>query len=190
MSDSANDEFFSIRKQLRSLDEEQIVSLVGELVDRNCSELDAQYWKRVIGAGAESQEVTRQYAAQGSPAAQAVLGTALLHGQFTEKGVAQGLFWLRRAHNNGNTKASIVLGSAYFDGSLQRDARKGAEYIAGAARAGDQAAQHMYALLLIDGDGVAQDENEAIAWLRRAAERDHEKAIELLQANDIPLHDS
>lgn len=190
MADSANDDFFNTRKLLESLDEEQAVALAFQLVDQNCSELDADYWKKVITAGTESQEVTRHYAALGSPAAQLVLGTALLQGHFTNKEPAQGLFWLRRAHNNGNTKASILLGGAYLDGStLPRDAAKAAEYIRGAAEAGDPAGQYTYALLLIDGDGVAQDEDEAILWLRQAAGRGYEKAIEILQDNGIPLRD-
>jgi TPR repeat protein len=191
MTDSANDDYFSIRKQLRSLDEEQAVALAFQLVDENCSELDARYWKEVIVAtGTAPQELTRHYAALGSPAAQLVLGTAQIRGEHTEKDVPQGLFWLRRAHNNGNLKASVMLGSAYLDDTLPRDAQKAAEYISGAAEAGDPVAQYVYAILLIDGDGVAQDEEQAIAWLRRAAERDYEKAIELLQANDIPLREA
>lgn len=189
MTESANDEFFNTRKLLESLDEEQAIAIAFELFDKNCSVLDAEYWKNVMTAGTESLEVTRHYAGLGSPAAQLVLGTALLHGHFTEKEPAQGLFWLRRAHNNGNTKASIVLGGTYLDGTLPRDTKKAAEYIAGAAEAGDPAAQYTYALLLIDGDGVAQDEDQAVLWLRHAADRGYEKAIEVLQENGIPLRD-
>ena len=189
MTNSANDEFFSIREQLRSLDEEGAVALASSLIDQHCSELDAEYLKLVIvTTGSEAQELTRNYAVRGSPAAQLVLGSAMLHGHFTDKDVPQGLFWLRRAHNNGNRKAGIVLCGAYLEGtSVKRDAQKAVSYIVGAAEAGEAAAQYMYAILLIDGDGVGQDEEQGIFWLRSAAGRGYERAIQVLRENDIPL---
>lgn len=191
MSASANDAYFNLKEQLRSLDEDEAVALACSLIDQQCGELDAQYLKLVVtSTGSASQDLTRDYAVRGSPAAQLVLGTALLHGHFMHKDATQGLFWLRRAHNNGNSKASIVLCGAYLDGkSLIRDATKAVHYIVDAAHAGDPAAQYVYAILLIDGDGTAQDEERAIFWLRQSAGRGYEKSIQLLRENELPLAD-
>lgn len=191
MTDSANDAFFSIREQLRSLDEEEALALASNLIDQQCSELDAEYWKlAIVASGDACQELMRKYAVLGSPGAQLVFGIALLHGHFMEKDATQGLFWLRRAHNNGNPKASIMLCGAYLEGtSVRRDAQKAVSYIVGAAEAGDPAAQYVYANLLIDGDGIAQDEEQGIFWLRRSAERGYGKAADLLRENGIPLAD-
>lgn len=189
MTNSANDQFFSIGEQLRSLDEEEAIALASSFIDHNCSEIDAEYLKLVISAaGTDSLELTSDYAARGSPAAQAVLGAAKLYGKVLDKDISQGLFWLRRAHNNGNWKASIMLCGAYLAGDgVKRDARKAVEYIVGPANAGDAAAQYIYANLLIDGDGTEQNEEEGVFWLRRAAERGYERAIQMLLENDIPL---
>lgn len=189
MTESANDEFFSIREQLRSLDDEQAVSLACHYIDQHCGEVDAEYLKLVmVATGTDSMQLTRDYAVRGSPAAQAVLGAALMDGTVIDPDISQGLFWLRRAHNNGNRKASVMLCGVYLDGTkVKRDARKAVQYVTEAAEAGEPAAQYIYANLLIEGDGVDQDEEQAVFWLRRAAERGYERAIQLLRENDIPL---
>ncbi|MFD2365990.1 hypothetical protein [Pseudoduganella sp. GCM10020061] len=46
-----------------------------------------------------------------------------------------------------------------------------------------------HANLLVEGDGVAQDEEAGIFWLRQSALRGYERALEMLRENDIPLHD-
>ena len=191
MIKSDNDAFFNIREQLKGMDEADAIALASGYIDQNCSELDAEYLKHAIAAsGGDLQELARTYAAMGSPAAQTVLGTALLHGRFIDKDVSQGLFWLRRAHNNGNLKASIMLGGAYLDGqTLKPDVKKSLAYIVPAAESGDTTAQYIFANLLIEGDGIEQDEEQGIFWLRRAAERGNDKARQMLLDNDLSLAD-
>ncbi len=192
MIDGANDQFYNLREQLRSLSEEDAITLASGYIEANAGELDAAYLKLMLTAeGAQLQAHTQDHAFLGSPAAQTVLGTNKLFGTHTEQSTSEGLFWLRRAHNSGNGKASIVLGGAYLDGKhLKRDATKALEYIAVAAEAGEPAAQYIYAIQLIDGDGVAEDQEEGVLWLRRAAAKGYQRAIDVLNENDIPLADT
>jgi TPR repeat protein len=187
---AANDGFFRLRDQLASMGEEDALRFANAFVVANCGPLDAAYLQAVIGAGADAPEVTRDHAVGGSPIAQGVYGTALLHGQHIDQDRSSGLFWLRRAHNGGHTKASIILAGAYWSGeNVRRDPVVAAEYAAHAAERGDPVGQYLLGVMLIEGDGITADEDAGIGWLRRAAAAGNERAEALLRDNDLPLAD-
>lgn len=189
MTASANDAYFPLREKLRTLSEAEALALASDYVDQNCSALDAAFLKLIVAAsGAEPMNLSFKYAALGSPVAQTMVGCAKMQGMSTEKNVPEALFWLRRAHNGGNTKASVVLCGAYLDGvALRRDPEKAVCYVAGAATRGDPVAQYMYANLLIAGDGIGADEDTGISWLRSSARGGYARAVEMLVENNISL---
>lgn len=185
---SSNDNFYDVRKQIRSLSEDEVVDFAGKFLDKTCDISDAEYLKQALVARGNELELAETYAVAGSPAAQLVLGINKLHGHHVEKNVSEGLFWIIRAHNAGSTKASVVLAGLYYEGKVVRkDLNRAAEVIAPAAERRDEVAQYMLGSLYISGEGVAQDDELAIQWLRESAKRGYARAIELLKDNDIPL---
>ena len=67
-------------------------------------------------------------------------------------------------------------------GARRRDYRLAAKYFRKAGDRGDATAQVYMGEMYLDGNGVQRDFEEAIRWLRRAAEQGHGLAIEQLEA--------
>jgi TPR repeat protein len=184
----SNDNYYDVKEQIRSLPEDQIIQFAEKFLDQTCSTSDAEYLKKAISARGNEVELAESYAMAGSPAAQLVLGINRLHGEHVEKNVSEGLFWIVRSHNAGNTKASLYLAGLYYEGKIVRkDAARAARIVAPAAEKGDQVAQYILGSWYIEGEGVEQSDELAIHWLRESAKQGYSRAIELLNENDIPL---
>ena len=185
---SSNDEHFDPRAQLISLSEEEALLYAQNFFDQNCEEKDAAYMNAVVVAGEQAAIVTYEHALLGSAVAQLVYGTAKLHGWHTEQNVAEGLFWLRRAHNNRNGKASVVLCGTYLKGDLiGRNPTRALEYVTPAAERGLPSAQYVLANLLIQREATPVDEDRAIALLKDSARSGYALAVQMLEDNEIPL---
>ncbi|WP_395007598.1 tetratricopeptide repeat protein, partial [Undibacterium sp.] len=155
----SNDVNYDPRAQLATLSEEEAIAYAQNIFDQNCEEKDASFMKAVIVAGEQAQIVTYEHAVLGSAAAQLVYGAAKLNGSHTDQNVSEGLFWLRRAHNNGNGKASVVLCGTYLEGKhIGRNPKKALEYIMPAADQGLPSAMYILANMLINGEAMPIDE--------------------------------
>ena len=63
---------------------------------------------------------------------------------------------------------------------LSGDPERRAAFLRELAEDGVAEAQALYAQLLLDGDGVARDEQAAVGWFRRAAQQGHVMAVNML----------
>lgn len=184
---SANDPYFHLKDRLVGLSDDEILALASEFIDQQAPAADQEFLRVVLHEPAVS--VAEHFARQGSPTAQLVFGVALLAGEQVARDLPQALFWLRRAHVNGQLRATFVLAGQYLEaGALPYNPQKAAKYLELAAMGGLPAAQYVLAQLLIDGEGIEPDDDKAVFFLREAAKRGHKKALEILQNNGIPLH--
>lgn len=184
----SNDLNYDPRDQLATLSEEEAITYAQNIIDQNCDEKDASFMKALLVAGEQAQIVTYEHAVLGSAAAQLVYGAAKLNGSHTDQNVAEGLFWLRRAHNNGNSKASVVLCGTYLEGKhISRNPKKALEYIIPAADKGLPAAMYILANMLLSGETMPIDEDRAITILKESARSGYAPALKMLEDNDIPL---
>ncbi len=139
-------------------------------------------------AGGRSLELTHQHAVAGSPAAQLVYGTLLLHGSQVPPSPAEGIFWLVRATNAGSRKAALVLADAFLEGrQVKRSAARALVYATIATNAGPPEAEYFLANLLIGVDEVPPDHLRAVSLLQSAAQRGYLPAITQLNENGLPL---
>ncbi len=186
--ESSNDAIFDPRAQLAALSPADAVAYVHHIIDEHCEAKDAAYMKAVIVAGARSAEVSLEHAMAGSPVAQTTYGAARLNGLHVDQDVAEGLFWLRRAHNNGHAHASILLCIVYLDGKqVARNTEKALSYVEAAADRGLASAQFVLANMLLDGESAPVDEARAVALLRASARGGYAKAAELLAENGLSI---
>lgn len=184
----SNDENFDPREQLKILSPADAVAYAHHILDEQCDQKDADYLKAAIVAGEQTLEVSLAHANNGSPVAQTTYGVARLHGLHIEQDVAEGLFWLRRAHNNGHGHASLLLCIVYLDGKLvPRSTEKALAYVTAAADRGHAHAQFALANMLLDGESAPVDELRAVALLRASARSGYQQAIDLLAENGIGL---
>lgn len=140
----------------------------GEGVARD-AEAAAEHWRRAAEAGiAEAQYRLGHY----------LVGL----GQKSDEGVA----WLQRAARDGAPDgvraACCDLGYLYARGQagLQVDAEKAAHWYGLAAERGEARAQLVYGLMLMEGEGIAQDAERGMAYIRMAAGQDYVPAIRML----------
>ncbi|MEM1243760.1 MAG: SEL1-like repeat protein, partial [Pseudomonadota bacterium] len=102
------------------------------------------------------------------------------------------LLLLEQAHKNGNTDASSFLGNFYF---TKADYKKAINYLTHAANQDVAEAQALLGEVYLLGKGAIHNDEEAIAWLKKAADKGHAFAqanlgnyyLTVGKANDIPL---
>jgi TPR repeat protein len=144
--------------------------------------------KQVVESGERSLEVTYQHALGGSPTAQFVYGTELLHGSYEQKSASEGLFWLVRACSAGCLKAALVLASAFLEGhQTKKNTARAMKYATIAADGGLPEGAFFLANLLIGVEDFPEDHARAVALLQSAAQSGYLPAIAMLNDNNIPL---
>lgn len=123
-----------------------------------------------IGTAADAQLAAAWYrraAATGSPWGMYNLAQLLGAGRGVAQDRARALAWYRRAAERGHAKSMNMLGRHYDEGwAVERDAAAAADWYRRAAHAGDFRGQVSHASLLMQRG----DADEAVLWLRRAAE--------------------
>ncbi len=122
---------------------------------------------------------------EGVPAAMSLLGRAHLQGQLGfEKDTAQGLALLQKAANKGDANASMFLGHLYAKGAdVAQSLPKAMEWYQQAATAGNAHAQYIIGLAYLDGtQGLPENYESAVKWLKLAAGQDHVDAMLMLSA--------
>ena len=98
----------------------------------------------------------------------------------------EGVEWLRKASSAPVGKlaaqAAGALGNIYAKGrpGVPQDMDVAAQWYARAARGGEATAQLVYALMLLQGDHVPQDQRQGMSYLRLAAGQDYPQAIAVL----------
>ncbi len=140
-------------------------------------------YRHGLGVKADMQEAMKHWrraAEQGVAEAQQRLGHQLvLHTQT----FSEGLEWLKLAATQGKAlgkaNAACDLGTIYAKGmgGVAPDMQEAARWFAIAAENGNAQAQHIYALMLLVGDPIAQDEEAGMFMLRRAASQEHLPAM-------------
>jgi TPR repeat protein len=118
---------------------------------------------------------------QSNSEAQFRVGIMHYHGKGVPESEKQGVYWLRKAAEQGHTEAMFELGNAYLLGhdaaKLVRDPdREAALWYFRAASAGHAEAQYQLGLLFLAGKGVVDSRKEAIKWFRKAAAQGHDEA--------------
>lgn len=188
-----NDAYYTLKEQLSTMTENEALEFASQFLDKNTDALNAEYLKQAIHAKENAKEVALEHALNGSHLAQLTYATALLTSDTNGQNNTQAIFWLKRAHNNGNTKASTILASLYLGESgfaqnaLPYNPQKAVEYIHHASMAGDDTAQLVYAQLYMQGKGVAADDDAATYWLQHSASRGNKKAIAFLEQAGITI---
>ncbi len=141
------------------------------------------YYKGLGGIAGNNTEAMKHWriaAEAGIAEAQQRLGFLLVQ---QEKSFNEGLAWLKRAategHAEGKAEAALNLGNIYASGKagVAASMEEAARWYALAAEEGNVRAQHVYALMLLEGTPVAQDVKEGMFQLRRAASRDYLPAM-------------
>ncbi len=134
----------------------------------------------IRGDTAEAMKHWRIAAEAGIAEAQQRLGLLLSQQQQT---FSEGLEWLRRAATEGQARgkaeAALNLGNIYATGKggVVANLEEAARWYAMAAEEGSARAQHVYGLMLLGGEAVAQDVQSGLFMLRRAASQDYLPAM-------------
>lgn len=117
-------------------------------------------------------------AQHGNPVAQLRLGILYFQGRGVKEDERLAISWWRRSAAQGNLDAMYQLGNAFTFGmeaakSVPDPDREAAWWYFQAASAGHREAQYGLALLFLAGKGVIESREEAVRWMRRAAEQGH-----------------
>lgn len=116
-------------------------------------------------------------AERGDIFAQYVLGHMYCVGQGVPKDMVKGLFWYRRAADQGFAPGQLALGTMYYNGEgVKQDYTLAAKWFRLAAERGYDRAQSNLAAMYMNGTGVPQDYTLAIKWFRAAANQGYAPA--------------
>lgn len=111
-----------------------------------------------------------------TPSPETIAEGAQLYAQATEEldaGKTEGLQTMIRSAEIGNVQAQTHLANLYKNGEsgVTVDLVKSRAWAFRAAQTGDARAEHFYGMMLYAGEGGAQNQAEALVWLKRAADQ-------------------
>ncbi len=141
------------------------------------------FYKGIGGVKGDNEAAIKHWrlaAEAGIAEAQQRLGYLLAQQEST---FAEGLGWLRKAATEGSARgkaeAACNLGNIYAAGKMgvQASLEEAAHWYAIAAQEGHAKAQHVYALMLLEGEPIARDVEQGMFMLRRAASQDYLPAM-------------
>ncbi len=117
-------------------------------------------------------------AEQGHPDACRHLAHCFVGGFGVEKDEAEALSWMQEAADLNDMDAMYHLGVWHKQGlhGLQANSKLANKFLREAAKLGEPNAQHLFALQLLSGDGVARNPESAVNWLKRAIRQNHPAA--------------
>ncbi len=133
-------------------------------------------------AGQSEPEMIKQEAQEGMPSAELLYGLSLLEGRYgLQVDVPQGILWLRRAAEQGNSFAALTLGNRYAQGNgVDKDPAQAVTWWRKAAQADNGEAQYHLGKAYLEGNGVSQDDVKAVHWLKQSANQGNAEAQYLL----------
>ena len=91
--------------------------------------------------------------------------------------VSQAMTLLRRAADAGHAKAQARLGEILDQAEFNEEA---VDYFRKAAEQGEPDGEFGLASMYAAGEGVKKDQNEALVWFKRAAEKGHIQALKVV----------
>ena len=119
------------------------------------------------------------------------LGRAYLHGIGTKKDIKKGIHCLNKASGLNNKEAQLLLAYIYYDGfeSIKENKIFASRYFKLAADNGIKTAQSCYGFMLLNGDGIQRDGEEANKYFKLASEnKDNDQSKYLkLQINSVSV---
>ena len=119
------------------------------------------------------------------------LGRAYLHGSGTMKDIKKGIHCLNKASGLNNKEAQLLLAYIYYDGfeSIKENKIFASRYFKLAADNGIKTAQSCYGFMLLNGDGIQRDGEEANKYFKLASEnKDNDQSKYLkLQINSVSV---
>lgn len=111
----------------------------------------------------------RKEAESGTISSQFALADLLLHDE-SPSAQQEGLKWMQKAADAGNTEAQTDLGAMYLWGNIaSKDEQKAFLYFSKAAAQSWSPAYNEVGLCLLKGTGVGEDREAAIRWFRKGA---------------------
>lgn len=106
-----------------------------------------------------------------------VLGEFYLMGKGVTKNLGQAVSWLRKAAEQGDADALILLSGMYDEGlNVTQDYMEAIKWFRKAAEQGSAYAQFKLGQMYHDGKGVGRDDMEAVKWFRKGAEQENAAA--------------
>ena len=174
-----------------------IFTLLAKEGDIDAQNYLAMMYDDGLGVEENKEEAAQWYrlsAEAGDAESQLVLGFIYMNGRGVERDYAEAVNWFRLAAEAGNARAQNNLGNMYWDGEgVERDYEEAAKWYRLAAEAGHKdaqavlkkiieaastlraaerghaKAQHRLGWMYENGEGVWQNDEEAMNWYRRAA---------------------
>lgn len=174
----------------RELSDDELLHKFGEFFEDNCVDIDAEFLNKLFEAKADGLNIgfdlMEEYAYKGSPAAQLAIGALKLEGRGVPKNIHEGIFWLKRAYIGQNPNAGFLLCDIYANGiGVKENMEKARDYLKTSADLGVPKSQYFFAMMLLEGEGGAIEEDTAMGYMLNAAENGYEKAVEFLEENNI-----
>lgn len=129
-------------------------------------------------------------AESGVAIAQEKLSVMYFYGRGVAEDEGRAMEWARRSADQGNIDAMYFIGTMYVFGdkipkTVTDPDQEAARWFFEAASRNHAEAEYGLGLLFLAGKGVVQDQEEALKWIRRAAEHGHPTARSFL-ANEGP----
>ncbi len=109
------------------------------------------------------------------------LGWEHAYGEREGEQVDKGVEYFTKAANLGSSEAMVSLGKI---AARQDKEKTSTEWFRKAAEKGDPEGQFLYGGALLYGEGVDEDRAAAMEWLKKAADRGHLNAKELLESEE------
>ena len=169
------------------MSDDEMISEFSKYVKNNCGELDAEFSQAILTSEPQARmSLVEDYAYKGAPAAQLSMGALKLAGKSIQQNIPEGIFWLKRAYLCKNPNAGLMLFVVYSTAiGVSKDLVKAREYLTYSADLGLPKAQYYLAIMLLEGQGGAMNEEQAIDLMSASASKGHTDARAFLQANGL-----
>lgn len=167
-------------------DQEQIVAEVkrrAKAKDANAQYTLAFMYLTADGVPKSSAEEVRWYRVAAAKSSRAAFMLSLMYeyGEDVPKNPVEAFRLMQIAAQLGDGRAQYYLATFCHQGiGIQVDRQAAAAWFRLSAENGYADAQLAYGMILLSGDGVAQDKSQAIEWLSKAAQQNNDKAKEIV----------
>ena len=138
------------------------------------------YGHGVVQNYGKATEWYRQAARQNHAESQRMLGRMYNDGKGVDKDINQAIVWYKKAADYGNVWALHNLGHLYISGDLDKDYEMAFFWYKKAADLGLDESQYNVGVMYEQGLGVKRNNEQAVNWLKLAAEQGHTRAAERL----------
>ena len=127
-------------------------------------------------------QALQQAARSGNPGAKFVLAEALLSDERVPRNAPAAIALLKEAAAAQEARAHFLLGVVYCQGvHASKDLPRGYRHYLEAARLNHPPAQYNTGIMLLHGTGIEKSVEDAISWIRCAANNNLQKAVEFIR---------